>query len=201
MSTKQVVLLLFIFSSFHSIATENIVFIGDSLTEGYQLPKEYAFPALIQEKINSDEKKDYKVINGGVSGSTSASGPSRLKWFLKSKPKILVLALGANDGLRGLDLKVMESNISAVIEKAKEENIIVVLAGMQIPPNYGAAYSKEFNAVFERLRKKYKTHYVPFLLEGVAGVKKLNLPDGIHPNKEGYVIVANNVYKILEPLL
>lgn len=200
MSIKLLIYFLIVTASFKTFAIDKIVFIGDSLTEGFQLPKEYSYPALIQEKIDS-ESKAYKIINGGVSGSTSASGPSRLNWFLKSKPKFLVFALGANDGLRGLSLKKMEENLSKVIEKAQLENIIVVLAGMEIPTNYGADYTKNFKATFERLAKKYKTHFIPFLLKDVAGIKKYNLPDGIHPNKEGYKIVAKNVYKILGPLL
>lgn len=201
MSTKLLLFLIFMGLNSHMVmSAEKIIFIGDSLTEGYQLAKEMAFPALIQEKLNQDGHK-YKVVNGGVSGSTSASGMSRLKWFLKSKPKILVLALGANDGLRGQSIKQLELNLSAIIEKAQSENISVLLAGLQMPPNYGANYTKEFKEVFVRLSKKYKIGLIPFILEGVAGIQKYNLSDGIHPNQEGYKIISKTVYKYLEPML
>lgn len=200
MSTKVFILLSMILVSSPSFSTETIVFIGDSLTEGHQLPKDVAFPALVQKKID-EAGKDYKVINGGVSGSTSASGMSRLKWFMKSKPKIIVLALGANDGLRGQSLDKMEANLSAVIEKAQSENIAVLLAGLQMPPNYGQAYTKKFSEVFVKLSKKFNIKLIPFILEGVAGKPKLNLADGIHPNPEGYKIISETVFKYLEPML
>lgn len=200
MSNKILLSLLLISLSSYSLATENIVFIGDSLTEGYQLPQEASYPSLVQAKINKDGK-DYKVINGGVSGSTSASAMSRLNWFLKSKPKVVVLALGSNDGLRGQSISKMKANLSAVIEKAKSKNIKVLLAGLQIPPNYGRDYANKFKDVFVTLSKSYQVELIPFILEGVAGIPKYNLPDGIHPNADGYKIVSETVYKYLEPML
>lgn len=179
---------------------KKIVFIGDSLTEGYQLSKEYSFPSLIQKKLDKDNL-NYEVINGGVSGATSASGMSRLKWFLKSEPEIIVFALGANDGLRGLKVAKTRSNLEKVIQRAKELDIKLILAGMQIPPNYGVAYTESFRKMFPTLAKKYNVPLIPFLLEGVAGKKSLNLADGIHPNKKGYEIIANTVYKKLKELL
>ena len=182
------------------MATDTIVFIGDSLTEGYQLPKEMSYPSLIEEKLKK-QNLDYKVINGGVSGSTSASGMSRLNWFLKSKPEIIVLALGANDGLRGLSVEKMKANLEAVIKKAKEQKVKVLLAGMQIPSNYGAEYTKKFKSAFKELADKYDLNLIPFLLKDVAGKKELNLADGIHPNQKGYEIIANTVFIHLRPML
>lgn len=178
-------------------ATEKIVFIGDSLTEGYSLDPEFSYPSLIQKKLLRDGH-DYKVINGGVSGSTTASGMSRLKWFLKSKPRVLVLALGANDGLRGIKLVETEKNLKKIIEIGLKNKMKIILAGMRIPPNYGASYTKNFKEIFPRLVKKYKIGFIPFLLKGVAGVAKYNIQDGIHPNAKGYEIVSENVYVILK---
>jgi len=192
----------FIFLSFCILITTNvfsktIVFLGDSLTEGYQLSREEAYPAIIEEKLKKDHP-DLKIINAGVSGATSASGPKRLDWYLKAKPDILVLALGANDGLRGLKLKETENNLSLVIEKSQSRGIKVLLVGMKMPTNYGKAYRKEFEDVFLKLSKKYNVKLVPFLLEGVGGKPELNLPDGIHPNPKGHKIMAENILKILK---
>src|SRR5690606_13431329 len=167
---------------------------------GYQLTKEEAYPALIETEL---KKKDpsIKVINGGVSGATSASGLKRMDWYLKAKPDLMLLALGANDGLRGLSVAQTEKNLSDVVEKAHERGITVIIAGMKMPTNMGEKYRKEFEGVFERVAKKYKLKLIPFLLEGVGGNPKLNLPDGIHPNPEGHKIMAQTVLKTLEPLL
>lgn len=179
---------------------QTILFIGDSLTEGYQLEKDEAYPALVEKELKK-KHPGIKVINGGVSGATSASGPKRLNWYVKARPNILVLALGANDGLRGLDLKETEKNLSAVVETAKTQKMKVLLAGMMIPTNYGEKYRKDFSEMFTRLAKKYDIKTIPFLLEGVAMNPKLNLPDGIHPNTKGHEIMAKTVVKYLEPLL
>lgn len=189
-------ILLFSFSAF----SKTILFLGDSLTEGYQLAKEEAYPALIENEL---KKKDpsIKVINGGVSGATSASGLKRMDWYLKAKPDLMLLALGANDGLRGLSVAQTEKNLSDVVEKAQERGITVVIAGMKMPTNMGESYRKEFEGVFDKVAKKYKLKLIPFLLEGVGGNPKLNLPDGIHPNPEGHKIMAKTVLKTLEPLL
>lgn len=177
-----------------------ILFLGDSLTEGYQLAKEEAYPALIEKEL---QKKDpsIKVINGGVSGATSASGLKRMDWYLKAKPEFMVLALGANDGLRGLSVSQTEKNLSDVIKKAQERDIEVIIAGMKMPTNMGEKYRSEFEGVFNRLAKKYSLKIIPFILEDVGGVPKLNLPDGIHPNAEGHKIMAKTVLKVLGPLL
>lgn len=179
---------------------QTVLFLGDSLTEGYQLSKEEAYPALVEKELRK-EKKDIKVINGGSSGATSASGAKRVDWYLKARPDIMVLALGANDGLRGLKIDQTEKNLSSVIEKAQSQGIKVVLAGMQMPTNMGETYRKAFQEMFPKLAKKYKIALIPFLLEGVGGNPKLNLPDGIHPNPKGHEQMAQVVLKYLRPLL
>jgi len=177
-----------------------ILCLGDSLTEGYGVPIETSWPSLMQEQLKTT---GVKVLNSGISGATSASGPSRLKWHLKSpdKPDIMILALGANDGLRGQAVASMKENLSKTIIMAKEAGIRPVLAGMRIPPNYGQAYADSFQKVFVDLAKEHNIALIPFLLEGVAAQKDLNLPDGIHPNPKGYEIVLKNVLKVIEPML
>lgn len=192
---KFIVSLILLFS--FSVSAKTILFLGDSLTEGYQLAKEEAYPALIEKELQK-KHKDIKVINGGVSGATSASGMKRLDWYLKSRPDIMVLALGANDGLRGLKLTDTEKNLSQVIEKAQSKGITVILAGMQMPTNMGAKYREEFQKMFPKVAKKYSIKLIPFLLEGVGAVPELNLPDGIHPNAKGHKIMAQTVLKVLE---
>lgn len=177
-----------------------VVFLGDSLTEGYGVAKEKAYPALIEQKIKA-AKMNWQVINAGVSGSTSASAKSRMDWQLKSKPEIIVIALGANDGLRGFKPEDTRKNIDEAITKAQKAGVKVVLAGMQMPPNYGDQYRETFKGLYPELAKKYGIDLIPFLLEKVAGEKDLNLEDGIHPNEKGYVIVADSVWKILKPIL
>lgn len=195
---KFLLFLLFCVST--SAFAETILFLGDSLTEGYQLSREEAYPALVEKELQK-MNKDIKVINGGVSGATSASGLKRLDWYLKAKPEYMILCLGGNDGLRGLKASDTEKNLSATIEKAQERNITVVLAGMKMPTNMGEPYRKEFEEIYPRLAKKYKLKLIPFILEGVGGNPKLNLPDGIHPNPKGHEIMAQTVLKVLRPLL
>jgi acyl-CoA thioesterase-1 len=180
--------------------TQTILFLGDSLTEGYQLSKEDAYPALIEKELKL-KRPEIKVLNGGVSGATSASGLKRLDWYLKARPEFMVLALGANDGLRGLKIESTEKNLVSVIEKAQERKITVVLAGMKMPTNYGEPYRTNFEKMYPRLAQKYHLKLIPFILEGVGGIPKLNLADGIHPNPEGHKIMAQTVLKVLEPLL
>ncbi|HLW58230.1 MAG TPA: arylesterase [Bacteriovoracaceae bacterium] len=182
------------------INAKTILVLGDSLTEGYHLSKEEAFPYLVEVELKK-QGKDVKVINGGSSGATSASGLKRLDWYLRAKPDILILILGANDGLRGLKNTDTEKNLASVIEKAQAQNITVILGGMQMPTNYGANYRKEFEAIYPRLAKKYKIKLIPFILEGVGGVPEMNLPDGIHPNAKGHQLMAKTVLKSLEGLL
>lgn len=191
---------LFILAFSFLLNAKTIVVLGDSLTEGYHLAKEEAFPHLVEVELRK-QGKDIKVINGGSSGATSASGLKRLDWYLKAKPDILILSLGANDGLRGLKTTDTEKNLSSVIEKAQAQKITVVIAGMQMPTNYGQKYRQEFEAIYPKLAKKYKIKLIPFLLEGVGGVPEMNLPDGIHPNAKGHQVMAKTVLKALEGLL
>jgi acyl-CoA thioesterase-1 len=142
-----------------------------------------------------------KVVNAGVSGSTSASAPSRLKWYIRSQPDIIIIALGGNDGLRGLSVTHMKKNLSKAIELAQSEKIQILLSGMQIPLNYGTEYTDSFRKVFHELAELYKLPMIPFLLKDVGGSSSLNQPDGIHPNPEGHIIIAGTVLKYLEPLL
>lgn len=195
-------LLAFLFLSLPARAQIRVLCLGDSLTEGYMLTKEQAWPAVVESQLKA---KGYKVelINAGTSGSTSASGPARLKWHLRGKDKadVLLLALGANDGLRGLELAAAKKNLVATVRLAKEAGMSVLLAGMRIPPNYGADYSDKFHKMFAEIAAEEKTALLPFLLDGVGGEASLNLPDGIHPNEKGYKIVAQNVLVHLEPLV
>lgn len=179
------------------VYAQTILFLGDSLTEGYQLSKEEAYPALIEKQLLKSHK-GIKVINGGVSGATSASGLKRMDWYLKAKPEIMVLCLGGNDGLRGTKPDVTEKNLSAVIEKAQSRDITVILAGMKMPTNMGEPYRTQFENIYPKLAKKYNIKLIPFILEGVGGVPSLNLPDGIHPNPKGHEVMAKTVLKVLE---
>lgn len=181
---------------------QNILFFGTSLTAGLGVDPTEAYPALIQKKIDSLHLH-YKVINGGLSGETSAAGKSRIDWLLKQPIAIFVLELGANDGLRGLPLKATRANLQAVIDKVKKKypGAKMVMLGMQMPPNLGAAYTEEFKAMFSELAAKNSMTYVPFLLEGVGGVSKLNQQDGIHPTAEGHQVLAQNVWSKLRGIL
>jgi acyl-CoA thioesterase-1 len=177
-----------------------IVVLGDSLTAGLGLPLEYAYPALLQQRL--DEKRlKYQVINAGVSGDTSAAGLSRLDWALDGDVRILVLALGANDGLRGLPVSQLKDNLARIIERAQAHGVTVILAGMEAPPNWGDEYTKAFHDVFPALASQYHVALVPFLLQGVAGIDGLNQRDGIHPTAEGDRIVADTVWHVLEPVV
>ncbi len=192
-------LILIVFSK-KIFAQSIIVVLGDSLTEGFGVKKEEAYPYLLQNELLK-KKINVKVINGGVSGSTSASAYSRLKWFVRLNPDIVILALGGNDGLRGLSLIHMKKNLSKAIELAQSEKIQILIAGMQMPLNYGKVYTESFRKVFFELAKEYKIPIIPFLLKDVGGVSNFNLPDGIHPNPEGHQIIAKTVLKYIEPHL
>lgn len=201
MNLRFILLLWMILGS--SAHATTILCLGDSLTEGFGVPKSAAWPA-VAEKLLRDKKYDVTLINAGISGSTSASGPSRLTWHLKAKPKAdwLFLALGANDGLRGQDVKAARKNLEKTIEIAKAQGIKkIILAGIRVPTNYGPAYAKEFDAMFPAIAKQQKIPFLPFLIEGVAAKPEFNLPDGIHPNVEGHKIVAAHVAKFLETQL
>ncbi len=181
---------------------KNILFFGNSLTAGYGLDPELAFPELIQQKIDG-EKMNFTVINAGLSGETSAGGLSRIDWVLSQSVDVFVLELGANDGLRGLPLASTRKNLQGILDKVKLKypNVEIVIAGMMVPPNMGETYSKEFGEIYPELARKNNAALIPFLLEGVAGNPDLNLPDGVHPNVKGHQIVADNVWKALKPFL
>ncbi len=175
-----------------------ILFYGNSLTAGYGIDLDQAFPALIQKRLDS-LGLDYTVINSGVSGETTSGGLNRLNWVLNQKVDVFVLELGANDGLRGVPLKETKQNLQEIIDLVREKNsdTQIILAGMQIPPNMGPEYTEEFRNIFPELAEKNEIPLIPFLLEGVAGNPDLNLEDGIHPTAEGHKILSENVWKIL----
>ena len=185
-----------------AVTKKTIVFFGNSLTAGYGLSPSEAFPAIIQNKIDS-LGLPYKVINAGVSGETSSGGNGRIDWILKQPLDVFVLELGANDGLRGIPLSETKKSLQSIIDKvkAKYPEAKLVLAGMQIPPNMGVTYTTEFRNIYPDLAKKNAAMLIPFLLEGVGGDLKLNQQDGIHPTAEGHQIVAENVWRVLEDLL
>lgn len=178
-----------------------VLCLGDSLTEGYAVDPDNSYPAQLQRLLRERGWPEIEVVNAGISGSTSASGVSRLAWQLRRKPHVMVLALGANDGLRGIDLETTKANLAAVIADAKAGGVAVLLAGMKMPPNYGPEYTEEFESMYTALASENEVALVPFLLEGVAAKPELNLPDGIHPNADGYRIVAHTVGQALIPLL
>ncbi|MDX1362665.1 MAG: arylesterase [Arenibacter latericius] len=175
-----------------------ILFYGNSLTAGMGLDPNEAFPALIQEKLDT-LGLPYKVINAGLSGETTASGKNRISWVLKQKVDVFVLELGANDGLRGIPLVETKKNLQDIIDVVKTENpnTIIILAGMQIPPNMGPEYTTEFKNIFPQLASENNLMLIPFLLENVAGIPELNQADGIHPTAEGQQIIAKNIWPII----
>ena len=179
-----------------------IVFFGDSLTAGYGVDPAEAFPALIQKKLD-EAGRPWRVVNAGLSGETTAGGLRRLGWILRQPADIFVLELGGNDGLRGIPLETSRANLEAMIERirAAYPRVTVVLAGMQIPTNLGPEYTRQFAAMYPDLAKQNHTALISFLLEGVGGVASLNQADGIHPTAEGHRIVAETVWRILQPLL
>nr|NJM01701.1 arylesterase [Desulfobacula sp.] len=170
-----------------------ILFLGDSLTAGLGVEPHEAYPSVIRDMLDEKQLTHITLTNGGISGSTTASAVSRLKWFLRTPPQVLFLALGANDGLRGLSLDEMAKNLDNTILLAKENRIRVILAGMEIPPNYGPEYTRAFREVFGALARKHDLAFMPFLLKDVAGNPSLNQADGIHPNAEGHRIIAAHV--------
>jgi acyl-CoA thioesterase I len=179
-----------------------VICLGDSLTSGYGLSPDEAYPYLVELKLKA-QGVDVQMINAGISGSTTASGKGRLEWLIKGHgiPKVLLLALGANDGLRGQDLAKSKNNLANIIEFAQSKNISVLLAGLKIPKNYGLPYSQEFENMFVDLAETYKLPLIPFFLEGVALNPQFNLPDGLHPNAKGQEIIADTVTKYLLPLV
>jgi acyl-CoA thioesterase-1 len=185
-------------------ATEpkTLLFFGDSLTAGYGLDPDEAFPALVQQKLDASGLA-WRVVNAGLSGETTAGGLRRLDWILRQPVDIFVIELGGNDGLRGIDPETSRSNLESMIRRIRERYpaIKIVLSGMQMPTNMGPAYTSQFAAMYPALAQRTAVTLIPFLLEGVGGVPELNLPDGIHPTAEGHKIVAETVWRALKPLL
>jgi acyl-CoA thioesterase-1 len=185
-----------------SFADHRILFLGDSLTEGYGVMKEESFPSLLEVKLQDELKmKGLKIINAGIGGATSASGLSRLEWHLKTKITHLIIALGSNDALRGLKPSETLKNLELVINRAQAAPIKILLLGAKAPPNYSKKFTNEFDGLFLILSKKYRIPLVPFILEGVAGNPKLNQADGIHPNPTGNKIIADKLLKPIKDFL
>ena len=197
MKLKLILILGFLIYNTTIFASTHILFLGDSLSEGVGLDEEQSFPRLVERNLKA-KKFDVIVTNGGVSGSTSASGLTRLKWHLKKPTNILVLELGANDGLRGLKLEETKKNLIAIIKMAKEKKVKVLLLGLLMPPNYGKKYTEEFVAMYKDIAKNEQVAFHPFILKDVAGNKELNLPDGMHPNAKGQEVVATTVTEFVE---
>lgn len=207
MSVRLLLILVFVplgFSRLQAVETKTIVFLGDSITAGYGLenPSAQAYPALIQQKITATSMP-YRVVNAGISGDTTSGGLRRLDWIFRQRVDILVIALGGNDGLRGIDPGVTHANLQALIDRvrAKRPGIRLMLAGMQMPSNMSEAFTRQFAEIFPDLAQKNDLVLVPFLLEGVGGVPELNQPDFIHPTAHGQTLIADNVWRHLHPML
>ncbi len=197
--------LFFVFTLFHSISQADafkLGFVGDSITEGYGVDTLKSYPYQLQDILIKKSAREVQIYVDGISGSTSASGPARVKAMLqKQKLDLLVIALGANDGLRGLPVASMKSNLAKSLSEAKKTKVKVLLVGMHAPPNLGKKYTQEFDKCFKSLNSQYKPLFAPFLLEGVAGNSKLNQSDQIHPNEEGHLKVAENLSKYILPVI
>ncbi|HVK58261.1 MAG TPA: arylesterase [Candidatus Kapabacteria bacterium] len=202
----RIVSLLILFSALSMqvavAAQKTILVLGDSIAAGYGLDPEDAFPALLQEKIDQSGLK-YKVVNGGVSGDTTAGGLRRIGWLLRNPVDVLLLELGGNDGLRGIDPTETEKNLQGIIEKVRQKNpnAQILIAGMQMPENMGKEYTTRYREVFARVAKQNNATLIPFLLEGVGGKAELNQADRIHPTAEGHRIIAATIWKVLQPVL
>ncbi len=185
-----------------AVGSVRLVFLGDSLTAGYGLDRGEAFPALLEKRLR-DEGFAVEVVNAGVSGDTSAGGLRRIDWVLSEPTDILLIALGGNDGLRGLPTTELAANLSAIIDRAREKHadLSILLAGMRMPASMGERYAEAFASVYPDVAREKDVGLIPFLLEGVAGNEGLNLPDGIHPNKEGQVRMAETVWPYLVKIL
>jgi len=185
-----------------NVTPKNVLILGDSLAAGYGIQREEAFPALLQKKIEA-AKLPYLIVNGGVSGDTTAGGLRRIDWMLKQPVDVLIVELGGNDGLRGIPPAETKKNLQGIIDKAKQKypQVRVVIAGMQMPPNMGEDYTKAFAEVFPAVAKANQATLIPFLLEGVGGQADLNQPDGIHPTSKGHEVITENVWKVLATVL
>jgi acyl-CoA thioesterase-1 len=199
-----VISIIWMFSSLihqSDVESKTIIFYGDSITAGYGVGTEFAFPKLIESQLDKNGL-DAEVINAGLSGETSAGGLTRIDWILNRKFDVFVLELGANDGLRGLPVDETSKNLQSIIDKvkAKYPGTHIILAGMMVPPNMGPEYSNAFEGIYPRLAKSNELELIPFLLKDVAGIEELNQPDGIHPNVQGHKIIANNLYPYFKKL-
>jgi acyl-CoA thioesterase-1 len=181
-------------------ARPKIVTLGDSLTAGYGLAATQSYPSVLQERLDA-EGYEFEVVNAGVSGDTSAGGLRRLEWALDGDVRVLVVALGGNDGLRGLPVDGLKQNLTAIIAEARKRKVAVILAGMEAPPNYGQEYATAFREAFREVAEREGVLFIPFLLDRVAGESALNQGDGIHPNPQGTRMVADTVWSVLRPLL
>lgn len=197
---KICVFILAFFCSMNLMAETKIAVLGDSLTKGHGVTPEDAFPKVL-ESILLKEGYDIKVLSGGVSGSTTTGGLKRLKVLMEEHPEIVLIELGANDGLRSLPITKIRANLEEMIHYAKEQGAQVLLAGMRLPLSYGKAYRREFEALFPNIAEEQGIILIPFLLEGVAGNRDLNLADGFHPNEEGHQIMAQTIYHYILPLV
>ena len=177
-----------------------IVAFGDSLTAGLGVTPEDSYPARLQARLRA-EGYDYRVVNAGASGDTTAGGLRRVDWALKNKPEIVIVALGANDALRGQDLASVRANLNAIVARFQKAGVRVLVAGMEVPPNYGARYAADFRRLYAEVARKRGAALMPFLLDGVAGNPRLNQPDGIHPTAEGYRVLVDHLWPHLAPLL
>lgn len=189
-------------AAFSQKSPKRILFFGDSITAGHGIDKDKAFPALIQQKIDSLDW-NFKVVNGGLSGETSAGGLRRIDWMLRQPVSVFVLELGGNDGLRGIDLDATEKNLQKIIDKVKGKypDAKIILAGMQVPPNLGTNYTEKFKDMYPELADRNNVALIPFLLRDVGGHPELNQADGIHPTARGHKIVAKTVWNTLKPIL
>ena len=194
------VVLLLLVASPASAADHVIAALGDSLTAGLGVSPEEAYPAVLEARLRR-EGFEYRVINAGVSGDTSAGGLRRIDWVLKLRPDVVIVALGANDGLRGQAPDVLGDNLTRIIERARAAGARVLLAGMRVPPNYGDDYARAFAGVYPAVARATGVPLAPFLLDGVAGDARLNQPDGIHPTVEGQRVIAERLWPYLKPLL
>ena len=184
----------------HAVASRRVVFLGDSLTAGLGLPIEQAYPSLVAARLKA-RGKGWTVVNAGLSGDTSAGGLRRLDWSMEGGAAVLVVALGGNDALRGLPTADLERNLDAIVTKATGVGVRVIIAGMEAPPNNGPEYTADFRQAFADVARKHSVTLLPFLLDGVAGIESLNQADGIHPNQAGAALVADTVWRVLDPIV
>ncbi|HYS92015.1 MAG TPA: arylesterase [Candidatus Acidoferrales bacterium] len=199
-SLVAAVVALLLFTPCAGAAERVLVAFGDSLTAGLGVTPENSYPARLQAKLRA-EGYDYRVVNAGASGDTTAGGLRRVDWALKNKPDIVVVALGANDALRAQNLASVRNNLDGIVTRFQKAGAKVLLAGMEVPPNYGARYAGDFRKVYVEVARKRGVAFMPFLLDGVAGNPALNQPDGIHPTAEGYGIIVDRLWPYLQPLL